>query len=84
MLSLSVLAELQIPKLLQTIIDTGIAGKDLYLIGTTALLIVVLAFIEAGLAIGNTFLSVRAAQGFAAVSKASASVTSTSSRLVSS
>ncbi|MCX6655278.1 MAG: ABC transporter ATP-binding protein [Candidatus Bathyarchaeota archaeon] len=66
MLSLSVLAELQIPKLLQTIIDTGIAGKDLYLIGTTALLIVVLAFMEAGLAIGNTFLSVRAAQGFAA------------------
>jgi ATP-binding cassette subfamily B protein len=63
---LSVLTELQIPKLLQSIIDTGIPGKDLYLIGTTALLIIVIAFIEAGLAIGNTFLSVRAAQGFAA------------------
>jgi len=66
MLTLSVLTELQIPKLLQSIIDTGIPGRDLYLIGTTALLIVVIAFIEAGLAIGNTFLSVRAAQGFAA------------------
>lgn len=65
MLMLSVLTELQIPKLLQSIIDTGIPGKDLYLIGTTALLIIVIAFIEAGLAIGNTFLSVRAAQGFA-------------------
>jgi ATP-binding cassette subfamily B multidrug efflux pump len=66
MLSVSVLAELQIPRLLQNIIDTGIPTKDLYLIGTTAVLMVVIAFLDAGLAIGNTFLSVRAAQGFAA------------------
>jgi ATP-binding cassette subfamily B protein len=66
MLTLSVLAELQIPRLLQSIIDTGIPSKDLYLIGTTALLMVGLAFFDAGMAIGNTFLSVRAAQSFAA------------------
>ena len=66
MLAVSVLAELQIPKLLQSIIDKGIPNKDLYLIGTTALLMVVIAFMDAGMAIGNTFLSVRAAQGFAA------------------
>jgi len=66
MLSISVLAELQIPRFLQSIIDTGIPNKDLYLIGTTAVLMVVIAFLDAGMAIGNTFLSVRAAQGFAA------------------
>ncbi|MCX6649372.1 MAG: ABC transporter ATP-binding protein [Candidatus Bathyarchaeota archaeon] len=66
MLSVSVIAELQIPRLLQSIIDTGIPNKDLYLIGTTAVLMVVIAFLDAGMAIGNTFLSVRAAQGFAA------------------
>ena len=66
MLTVSVLAELQIPKLLQSIINKGIPNKDLYLIGTTALLMVFIAFMDAGMAIGNTFLSVRAAQGFAA------------------
>ncbi len=66
MLMVSVFAELQIPRLLQSIIDTGIPGKDLYLIGFTAVLMVVIAFIDAGMSIGNTFLSVRAAQGFAA------------------
>ena len=66
MLSVSVIAELQIPRLLQSIIDMGIPNKDLYLIGTTAVLMVVIAFLDAGMAIGNTFLSVRAAQGFAA------------------
>ena len=66
MLSVSVLAELQIPRLLRSIIDTGIPNKDLYLIGSTAVLMVVISFVDAGLAIGNTFLSVRVAQGFAA------------------
>lgn len=66
MLSVSVMAELQIPRLLQSIIDTGIPNKDLYLIAYTAVLMVVIAFTDAGMAIGNTFLSVRAAQGFAA------------------
>ncbi len=66
MLSVSVIAELQIPRLLQSIIDTGIPNKDLAFIAGTAVLMVVIAFMDAGMAIGNTFLSVRAAQGFAA------------------
>jgi ATP-binding cassette, subfamily B, multidrug efflux pump len=66
MLSISVVIELQIPKLIQTIVDEGIANKDLALIGVTAVMMVVLALMDAAMSIGNTFLSVRAAQNFAA------------------
>jgi len=66
MLSISVVIELQIPKLIQKIVDVGIINKDLGLIGTTALMMIILALLDAGLSIGNTFLSVRAAQHFAA------------------
>jgi ATP-binding cassette, subfamily B, multidrug efflux pump len=65
MLSLSVLAELIVPRLLQRIIDEGIAQKDLWIIGTTALAMIIIAFIESAMTIGNTFFSVRVAQGFA-------------------
>lgn len=65
MLTLSVLAELMVPRLLQRIIDEGIVQKDLWIIGTTALAMVALAIIEAAMTIGNTFFSVRVAQGFA-------------------
>jgi ATP-binding cassette, subfamily B, multidrug efflux pump len=66
MLSISVVIELQIPKLIQKIVDEGIANKDLTLIGVTAVMMVVLALMDAAMAIGNTFLSVRASQSFAA------------------
>jgi ATP-binding cassette subfamily B protein len=66
MLSIAVVVELQIPKLMQKIVDEGIRNKDLGLIGVTALMMIVLALLDAGLSIGNTFLSVRAAQSFAA------------------
>jgi ATP-binding cassette subfamily B multidrug efflux pump len=66
MLSFSVIIELQIPRLLQRIVDEGIANKDLWLIGVTAVMMVGLAIFDAAMSIGNTFLSVRAAQGFAA------------------
>jgi len=66
MLSISVVIELQIPKLIQKIVDEGIANKDLTLIGVTAVLMVFLAFMDAALSIGNTFLSVRAAQNTSA------------------
>ena len=66
MLSIAVVIELQIPKLMQKIVDEGIRNKDLGLIGVTALMMIVLALLDAGLSIGNTFLSVRAAQSFAA------------------
>jgi ATP-binding cassette subfamily B multidrug efflux pump len=65
MLTLAVLAELIVPRLLQRIIDEGIVRKDLWIIGTTALAMVVIAIIESAMTIGNTFFSVRVAQGFA-------------------
>jgi ATP-binding cassette subfamily B multidrug efflux pump len=65
-LSISVVIELQIPKLIQKIADEGIGNKDLGLIGATALMMIVLALLDAGLSIWNTFLSVRVAQSFAA------------------
>jgi len=58
MLSISVVIQLQIPKLIQKIVDEGIRNKDLGLIGITALMMIVLALLDAGLSIGNTFLSV--------------------------
>jgi ATP-binding cassette subfamily B protein len=66
MLSLSVVVELQIPTLMQKIVDQGIRNSDLGLISVTALSMIALAFLDAGLSIGNTALSVRAAQSFAA------------------
>ena len=66
MLSVSVVIELQIPKLMQRIVDEGIRNADLGLISVTALTMIVLAFLDTGLSIGNTALSVRAAQSFAA------------------
>ena len=66
LLSIAVVVELQIPRLIQTIVDSGIANRNLELIGITALMMIVLALVDAGLSIGNMVLSVRAAQSFAA------------------
>ncbi len=65
LLGIAVVVELQIPKLIQRIVDEGIGNKDLGLIGATALMMLILALLDAGLSIGNTFLSVRASQRFA-------------------
>jgi ATP-binding cassette subfamily B protein len=66
MLVASVLADLTIPTLIQRIIDQGIVPKDMNTILATAALMVGVAFFEAAVSIGNTFLSVRVAQSFAA------------------
>ena len=66
MLIASVLADLAIPTLIQRIIDQGIVPKDLTMILTTAALMIGVAFFEAAVSIGNTFLAVRVAQSFAA------------------
>jgi ATP-binding cassette subfamily B protein len=66
MLIASVLADLAIPTLIQRIIDQGIVPKDMNTILTTAALMIGVAFFEAAVSIGNTFLSVRVAQSFAA------------------
>jgi ATP-binding cassette subfamily B multidrug efflux pump len=62
----SIAADLTIPTLIQRIIDLGIIPKDLPFIATTAALMIGLAFFEAAVSIGNTFLAVRVAQSFAA------------------
>jgi len=61
-----VVADLLIPRLTQRIIDVGIANGDIRVIWGTALAMLAAAVVSAMFAIGNNFLSVRAAQGFAA------------------
>jgi len=61
-----VVADLLIPRLTQRIIDEGIAKGDIRVIWGTALVMLAAALVSAMFAIGNNFLSVRAAQGFAA------------------
>jgi len=65
-LALVVVADLSIPRLVQVIIDRGIANNDMRLIFTTSLIMISASIISALLAIGNTLFSVRAAQRFAA------------------
>lgn len=59
-------ADLLIPRLTQRIIDRGIAEQNMHVIATTALIMVGIAFLSALFSVGNTILSVRVAQGFAA------------------
>jgi len=59
-------ADLLIPRLTQRIIDEGIAKGNLQVIWGTALVMLGAALVSALFALGNNFLSVRAAQGFAA------------------
>ncbi len=66
LLALVVVADLSIPRLVQVIIDRGIANNDLRLIFTTSLIMISASIISALLAIGNTLFSVRVAQRFAA------------------
>lgn len=46
MLSISVVIELQIPQLIQKIVDEGTENSDLGLIGVTALMMIVLAALD--------------------------------------
>jgi len=59
-------ADLLIPRLTQRIIDRGIAAQNMHVIASTALIMVGVALLSALFSIGNTILSVRVAQGFAA------------------
>jgi len=65
-------ADLTIPILIQRTIDLGITPKDIGVIGTMVALMIVIAVFEAIASIGNTFLSVRVAQSFAARVRAEA------------
>ncbi len=59
-------ADLAIPRLVQRIIDVGVANQDLNVIATTSLLMMVLSLTSATMAILNTVLAVRAAQSYGA------------------
>ena len=61
-----VFADLMIPRLTQRVIDVGIANRDMRVVVTTSLLMVLVALISAGLSIGNTIFSVKVAQSLAA------------------
>jgi len=66
MLVLVVIVELFIPQLIQRIIDQGIVQKNMTVIVNTSLLLVGVAVMGALLSIGNTLLSLRVAQSYAA------------------
>ncbi|HAZ30706.1 TPA: multidrug ABC transporter ATP-binding protein [Candidatus Acetothermia bacterium] len=57
-------ADLLIPRLIQRIIDDGIAAGDMGVIATTALAMIGAAVVSTLFAIANTTLSVRVGQGF--------------------
>ncbi len=59
-------ADLLIPRLTQRIIDRGIAAQNMHVIASTALIMVGIALLSALFSVGNTILSVRVAQDFAA------------------
>ncbi len=64
-LLISVLAELIQPRLIQRVIDEGIAKGDLNVITVTVGIMIALAMFEAGMTIANTFMAVKVAQNFA-------------------
>ena len=65
-LGLVVFADLSIPRLIQVIIDDGVAEKDMDVVLRTSLLMIGASIVSALLSIANTFFSVRASRGFEA------------------
>jgi len=65
LLLMAVLAELIQPRLIQRVIDEGIAKGDINVITITVGIMIALAVFEAGMTIANTFMSVKVAQSFA-------------------
>jgi len=65
-IGLVVMADLSIPRLIQTVIDDGVAQQDMNLIFWTSLLMIGASLISAALSIANTYFSVRASRGFEA------------------
>ncbi|MCD5417471.1 ABC transporter ATP-binding protein/permease [Candidatus Bipolaricaulota bacterium] len=59
-------ADLMIPRLVQRVIDEGIAAGNMHVIITTALIMIGAAVVSSVFAIANTILAVQVSQGFAA------------------
>ena len=66
LLGLVVVTDLFIPRLIQTIIDDGIANKDIGVIFRTSLLMIGASILSALLAIANTLYSVKTSMSFEA------------------
>ena len=66
MLGISAASDLAIPRLAQTVIDQGIAQRDMALIVRVSLVMLGLTLVSAGLAVGNALLAVRVSQNAAA------------------
>jgi len=66
LLALVVGVDLYIPRLIQVIIDQGVATKKMEVILNTSLIMIGASILSAILAITNTIFSVRASQGFTA------------------
>ena len=61
-----VIADLSIPRLVQVIIDDGVAQGDMNVILWTSLLMIGASLLSAALSIANTYYSVKASRGFEA------------------
>ncbi len=66
LLGLVVVANLSIPRLVQVIIDEGVANKDLEVITRTSLLMIGASILSALFMAGNTILAIKASRGFEA------------------
>jgi ATP-binding cassette subfamily B protein len=66
LLAFVVIADLSIPRLVQVIIDDGIAMGDMNIIMWTSLLMIGASILSAALSIANTYYSVKASRGFEA------------------
>jgi len=58
--------DLSIPRLLQVIIDEGVAKKDMNVILETSLLMITASILSAAFMVGNTIFAVRTSRGFEA------------------
>jgi ATP-binding cassette subfamily B multidrug efflux pump len=65
LLLMAVLAQLIQPRLIQRVIDEGIAKNNINVITITVGIMIALAIFEASMTIANTFMSVKVAQRFA-------------------
>ncbi len=61
-----VIADLSIPRLVQVIIDDGVAQGDMNVILSTSLLMIGASLLSAAISIANTYYSVKASRGFEA------------------
>ena len=65
-LGLVVMLDLSIPRMVQTLVDQGIANQDLGLILRTSLMMIGASILSAVMMMGNTIFAVKASRGFEA------------------